>query len=113
MNLISVLIIKTLNTYKGTPDEKIIACDGIFYASQIHIANDTSKCYVEFNEIDDLYGDYNHGRYDAISAISTLKANNGKWSIYDSSKCSDNIKINTCGKQCCTKYRVCVDPENY
>jgi len=62
-----------LNTYKGTPDEKIIACDGIFYASQIHIANDTSKCYVEFNEIDDLYGDYNHGRYDAISAISTLK----------------------------------------
>jgi len=60
------------DTYKGTPDERVVKCDGIFYDGQFHSVPNERKCIIEFNGVDAVEGHFNHGTSVAISALGTL-----------------------------------------
>eukprot|EP00833_Pecoramyces_ruminatium_P007544 jgi/Orpsp1_1/1181576/evm.model.c7180000077768.1 len=60
------------DTYKGTPDERTVKCDGIFYDGQIHNVSNEKHCIIEFNGVDHATDKFNHGTSVAISAMGTL-----------------------------------------
>ncbi|ORX81450.1 subtilisin-like protein [Anaeromyces robustus] len=63
---------ENFDTYAGTPDERIIKCDGIFFDGHIHTVPNEKRCIIEYEGISITLGDFNHGTSVAISAIGTL-----------------------------------------
>jgi len=54
------------DTYAGTPDERIIKCDGIFYEGQYHAATSERNCTTEDE------GTINHGTLVSVAAMGKL-----------------------------------------
>ncbi|ORX81449.1 subtilisin-like protein [Anaeromyces robustus] len=63
---------ENFDTYAGTPDERIIKCDGIFFDGHIHTVPNEKRCIIEYEGVSITKGAFNHGTSVAISAIGTL-----------------------------------------
>jgi len=63
---------ENFDTYAGTPDERVVKCDGIFFDGQIHTVSTERRCLIEYNGVDVAAGSFNHGTSVAISAMGAL-----------------------------------------